>query len=97
MSMPRRSGRYSLNPETSTRPEAADQPNQEGRTEGRRKYSEPPELYQIATAMVDAALNAFPHFAIYKGLNAWGKQRELPKPSNQAFHQWYRQHRLEEI
>jgi L-lactate dehydrogenase complex protein LldF len=56
-----------------------------------------PELYQIATAMVDAALNAFPHFAIYKGLNAWGKQRELPKPSNQAFHQWYRQHRLEEM
>jgi L-lactate dehydrogenase complex protein LldF len=56
-----------------------------------------PELYQIAAAMVDAALNALPHFAIYNALNAWGKQRELPKPSDQTFHQWYRQHRLKEM
>lgn len=46
-----------------------------------------PELYQIATAMIDAALNALPHFAIYNDLNTWGKQRELLKLLNRTFHQ----------
>jgi L-lactate dehydrogenase complex protein LldF len=55
-----------------------------------------PELYQIATAMADAALKVLPHFAIYNDLNAWGKHRELPEPPKQTFHQWYRHHRLKE-
>jgi len=55
-----------------------------------------PELYQIATTVVDEALKVLPHFAIYSDLNAWGKHREIPESPNQTFHQWYKTNRLKE-
>jgi hypothetical protein len=35
------------------------------------------------------ALASLPRFAIYNGLNAWGKDREMPHPPAETFHQWY--------
>jgi Fe-S oxidoreductase len=34
------------------------------------------------------------HFAIYNRLNAWGKHRDVPEATTEAFHEWYRKHRL---
>jgi L-lactate dehydrogenase complex protein LldF len=56
-----------------------------------------PELYRIATTVVDDALKVLPHFAIYNDLNTWGKHREVPAPPNQTFHQWYKANRLKEV
>src|SRR3984957_15147399 len=53
-----------------------------------------PELYRVATTMVDDALKVLPHFAIYNDLNAWGKHRDVPAAPKQTFHQWYKENRL---
>jgi L-lactate dehydrogenase complex protein LldF len=53
-----------------------------------------PELYRVATTMVDDALKVLPHFAIYNDLNAWGKHRDVPAAPKQTFHQWYEENRL---
>ena len=37
-----------------------------------------PAAYRAAIAAADTALAHLPRFAIYNGLNAWGKQREVP-------------------
>ena len=55
-----------------------------------------PELYRVATTMVDDALKVLPHFAIYNDLNAWGKHRDVPAAPKQTFHQWYKENRLKE-
>jgi L-lactate dehydrogenase complex protein LldF len=35
------------------------------------------------------ALAYLPRFAIYNGLNAWGKAREVPHPPKQTFQSWH--------
>ena len=53
-----------------------------------------PALYQIATTTLSTALDVLPHFAIYNRVNAWGKHRDVPEATTEAFHEWYRKHRL---
>ena len=48
-----------------------------------------PALYRAAIERTNDALAGLPRFAIYNGLNAWGKNREMPHPPAETFHQWY--------
>jgi L-lactate dehydrogenase complex protein LldF len=48
-----------------------------------------PALYRAAIERTNDALTSLPRFAIYNGLNAWGKNREMPHPPAETFHQWY--------
>jgi L-lactate dehydrogenase complex protein LldF len=52
-----------------------------------------PAQYRAAISTADFALTHLPRFAIYNGLNAWGKHREVPHPARQTFHSWYRANR----
>ncbi len=53
-----------------------------------------PEAYRIATQSAETALKVLPRFAIYNHFNAWGRHREVPAPTKQTFHEWYRKNRL---
>ena len=48
-----------------------------------------PAVYRAAIERTNDALASLPRFAIYNGLNAWGKNREMPHPPAETFHQWY--------
>jgi L-lactate dehydrogenase complex protein LldF len=48
-----------------------------------------PAMYRAAIERTNDALAGLPRFAIYNGLNAWGKKREMPHPPAETFHQWY--------
>jgi L-lactate dehydrogenase complex protein LldF len=48
-----------------------------------------PAVYRAAVERTNDALASLPRFAIYNGLNAWGKRREMPHPPVETFHQWY--------
>jgi L-lactate dehydrogenase complex protein LldF len=48
-----------------------------------------PAVYRAAVERTNEALGSLPRFAIYNGLNAWGKKREMPQPPAQTFHQWF--------
>jgi L-lactate dehydrogenase complex protein LldF len=48
-----------------------------------------PRLYRAALRVGVSALRHLPRFALYNGLNAWGKGRELPSAPRQSFHAWY--------
>ena len=52
-----------------------------------------PAAYRAATERANNALASLPRFAIYNGLNAWGKNREMPHPPAETFHQWYTKNR----
>jgi L-lactate dehydrogenase complex protein LldF len=52
-----------------------------------------PNLYRAALRGGMAVLRNLPRFALYNGLNAWGKGRELPAAPKQSFHAWYKAHR----
>lgn len=52
-----------------------------------------PALYRAAVEGANGALSTLPNFVIYNGLNAWGKQRDVPTPPPQTFHQWYKKNR----
>ena len=52
-----------------------------------------PTLYRIAGDAMDASLKVLPHIAIYNQLNAWGRQRDIPPPAKETFHDWYKKHR----
>jgi L-lactate dehydrogenase complex protein LldF len=52
-----------------------------------------PTLYRAALPMADSALKHLPRFMLYNHLNTWGRQREVPEPSKQTFHQWYKENR----
>src|SRR6516162_5122378 len=52
-----------------------------------------PAAYRAAVSTADFALGHLPRFVLYNGLNAWGKQREVPAPPKQTFHSWYRANR----
>lgn len=49
-----------------------------------------PSAYRAAIAGVNFTLPHLPRLAIYNGLNAWGKHREIPHAPKQTFHSWYR-------
>ena len=52
-----------------------------------------PAVYRAAVQGTNEALAKLPRFAIYNGLNAWGKKREMPSPPHETFHQWFRKNR----
>lgn len=52
-----------------------------------------PAMYRAAIERTNDALAGLPRFAIYNGLNAWGKNREMPHPPAETFHQWYARNR----
>jgi L-lactate dehydrogenase complex protein LldF len=54
-----------------------------------------PAAYRAAIAAADTALAHLPRFVIYNGLNAWGRQREVPYPPKQTFHSWHHANRGE--
>jgi L-lactate dehydrogenase complex protein LldF len=49
-----------------------------------------PRLYRLATQSVVRLLRGLPRTMIYTRLNAWGRQREVPQPAKETFHEWYR-------
>ena len=48
-----------------------------------------PKLYRLAVKAAQAGLDYLPRSMIYNPLNAWGKQRELPKAPKGSFRDWY--------
>jgi L-lactate dehydrogenase complex protein LldF len=54
-----------------------------------------PTLYHLAGDVMEPTLKALPRFAIYNQLNAWGRQRDIPQPTQAPFHVWYKRHRSE--
>ncbi|AME26898.2 hypothetical protein AXG89_29455 (plasmid) [Burkholderia sp. PAMC 26561] len=52
-----------------------------------------PKLYRAVLPMADSALKHLPRFVIYNRLNTWGREREMPPPPLQTFHQWYHHNR----
>ena len=52
-----------------------------------------PRLYRAAISAAGLAIEHLPRFAIYNWLNAWGRQREIPKAPGQTFRSWYLENR----
>lgn len=52
-----------------------------------------PALYRAAVATFNTALAKLPRFVVYNRFNAWGKEREMPYPPRETFHQWYQRNR----
>jgi len=52
-----------------------------------------PRLYRLAVKAAQAGLDYLPRSMIYNPLNAWGKQRELPKAPKGSFRDWYLKNR----
>jgi L-lactate dehydrogenase complex protein LldF len=52
-----------------------------------------PAAYRAAVAAADFGLAHLPRFAIYNGLDVWGRHREVPHPPKQTFHSWYQVNR----
>jgi L-lactate dehydrogenase complex protein LldF len=52
-----------------------------------------PKLYRMAVKAAQAGLDYLPRLMIYNPLNAWGKQREVPKAPKQSFREWYLKNR----
>jgi L-lactate dehydrogenase complex protein LldF len=52
-----------------------------------------PMLYRTAVKAANAGLEYLPRSMIYNPLNAWGRQREVPKASKGSFRDWYVKHR----
>jgi L-lactate dehydrogenase complex protein LldF len=55
-----------------------------------------PALYRAAILAADSALRLLPRFVIYNQMNTWGRQREIPPPPRQTFHQWWSRNRTNE-
>jgi L-lactate dehydrogenase complex protein LldF len=52
-----------------------------------------PRLYRAAVKAANAGLEYLPRSMIYNPLNAWGRQREVPRARRQSFRDWYLKHR----
>ncbi len=52
-----------------------------------------PKLYRAAVKAASAGLEYLPRTMIYNPLNAWGRQRELPKSPKKSFRDWYLKNR----
>jgi len=48
-----------------------------------------PTLYRAAVRGANAGLEYLPRTMIYNPLNAWGRQREVPKAARMTFRDWY--------
>jgi L-lactate dehydrogenase complex protein LldF len=48
-----------------------------------------PSLYRVAVKVADKAVETLPRAVLYSPLNAWGKERELPKAPGETFREWY--------
>ena len=48
-----------------------------------------PALYRAAVKAANAGLEYLPRTMIYNPLNAWGRQREVPKAPPATFRDWY--------
>lgn len=52
-----------------------------------------PKLYRMAVKAAQAGLDYLPRSMIYNPLNAWGRQREVPKAPKTSFREWYLKNR----
>jgi L-lactate dehydrogenase complex protein LldF len=52
-----------------------------------------PKLYRAAVKAANAGLEYLPRTMIYNPLNAWGRQREVPKAARMTFRDWYLKYR----
>jgi L-lactate dehydrogenase complex protein LldF len=52
-----------------------------------------PKLYRAAIEATGAGIDYLPRFMMYRRLNAWGRQREVPAAPQQTFRQWYIENR----
>src|SRR5262245_29573194 len=52
-----------------------------------------PRLYRTAVKAAQAGLEYLPRTMIYNPLNAWGRQREVPKAAPMTFRDWYLKYR----
>ena len=52
-----------------------------------------PKLYRAAVKAANAGLEYLPRTMIYNPLNAWGRQREVPKAAPMTFRDWYLKYR----
>ena len=52
-----------------------------------------PKLYRAAVDAANAGLEYLPRFMVYNPLNAWGRQREVPKAAQLTFRAWYLKNR----
>lgn len=52
--------------------------------------------YDWSGRLARGALRLFPRWAVYNGLNEWGKTRELPALPDQSFKAWYASHHQHE-
>jgi L-lactate dehydrogenase complex protein LldF len=52
-----------------------------------------PALYRTAVKAANAGLDFLPRTMIYNPLNAWGRQREVPKAPQLTFRDWYLKNR----
>ncbi|KPC53186.1 lactate utilization protein B [Amantichitinum ursilacus] len=55
-----------------------------------------PKRYRAFSEGSNRAIDTLPRALLYNPFNAWGKQRELPTPAAQTFHQWYAAQRKEQ-
>ena len=53
-----------------------------------------PKLYRAMVQGAETTLNILPRFLLYRTMNPWGKNRTLPRPVQQTFHAWYKEHRI---
>ena len=59
-------------------------------SKGIQLLMERPSLFHSALKMAPIA-NKLPRFFLYNGLNAWGKEREMPCFAKQSFEAWWKQ------
>ena len=59
-------------------------------SKGMQFLMERPSLFHSALKMAPIA-NKLPRFFLYNGLNAWGKEREMPCFAKQSFEAWWKQ------
>ncbi|MCH7401842.1 lactate utilization protein B [Belliella kenyensis] len=52
-----------------------------------------PFAYQMSGALLRGALKILPNSIAYSGINAWGKQRELPEVPQETFKNWYKKNK----
>lgn len=53
-----------------------------------------PKLYRAAMGAAGVGVEYLPHFLLYNRLNAWGRQRELPRVPPRTFREWYLANRV---
>ena len=52
-----------------------------------------PKIYRAALQAANAGIEYLPRFMLYNPLNAWGRQREVPKGRKSSFRDWYLKNR----